>query len=617
MVMDTEKSSHSPVEMTGMNNSPSTRKRGQAKRSFVLFRDRQRETQTPQSTPTKRTWRRGLRNSAPASIDNETSSTEDTEKESSLTDAMMRTTIVPTANFPKGEKFERKDDNLERSGEEERPNSQYCSGATAILQHSYFEFLCGPTGPGNNTLYQRKNTLPDDPTIQESIECIFASQLEEGLPSLLLGDDEDDSDDFDLSTRLVAPSTLQQSLFKSRCHRILEGTQPVPKPKKQHGRSTLIHLQTLDASGQSTIADEEDIETHRPMPGRCACCSQSRPVVDPKRWPQRPLLLRPTPGSGTIIKGIRFSGSSNYIWDAKKSVLTWPSYLKSHWGMTESPEDLSNPLDVMCDQCMILPINNGNEPPGESLVTDFCTDLFEGTLLLRLRKSEGTTPQKYDDSIGYFANMNRRYQVVIRGTFRRDIRWTECLTGFQLSRPCGKLPPKWMLNGALKVLSFFAPQLQTKIDTNNPSTLSPLGSTPQCLVVEDSDAASLTEIDAPQCEPAETSRTLLGKASTSASSMQRARYRKKAFDKLFSQNSPTPTTDLSKVYTFEFLQHLINFDDFSVELGSVLGAIRLKELLDGQPLQIMASHFEQKLWSFDIWHEMLFDDARRSDQSNA
>jgi hypothetical protein len=38
--------------------------------------------------------------------------------------------------------------------------------------------------------------LPVDPTVQESIECVFASQLEEGLPSMLLEDD-DDNDEYD------------------------------------------------------------------------------------------------------------------------------------------------------------------------------------------------------------------------------------------------------------------------------------------------------------------------------------------------------------------------------------------------------------------------------------
>jgi hypothetical protein len=80
---------------------------------------------------------------------------------------------------------------------------------------------------------------------------------------------------------------------------------------------------------------------------------------------------------------------------------------------------------------MILPINNGNEAAGESVVTDFASELFEGTLLLRVRGSEGTTAEPYDDNKGYFCGVNRRYQVVIRGRFKEAIPWTDMVTGFQ------------------------------------------------------------------------------------------------------------------------------------------------------------------------------------------
>jgi len=62
----------------------------------------------------------------------------------------------------------------------------------------------------------------------------------------------------------------------------------------------------------------------------------------------------------------------------------------------------NNPMEVMCESCMILPINNGNEAPGETLVTDFESELFSGTLLLRVRNSEGTTPEPYSDECGKY-----------------------------------------------------------------------------------------------------------------------------------------------------------------------------------------------------------------------
>jgi Protein of unknown function (DUF1769) len=143
--------------------------------------------------------------------------------------------------------------------------------------------------------------------------------------------------------------------------------------------------------------------------------------------------------------------------------------------------------------------------------------------------------------------------------------------------------------------------------------LSPLGSTPQTIIVEDKNSSSIVDISRSHSEPIDSEKTLMNVASTAKSSVQRARYRKKSFDKLFSERNKQFVTDPKKVYTFEFLQHLIDFDDLSIELGSVFGSIAMSELLNGQPIQIRACHLEQKLWSFDVWHELLYNDAIRHD----
>jgi Protein of unknown function (DUF1769) len=161
-----------------------------------------------------------------------------------------------------------------------------------------------------------------------------------------------------------------------------------------------------------------------------------------------------------------------------------------------------------------------------------------------------------------------------------------------------------------------------------------LGSTPQALVVGDECNLDIS-IEASQEEPSEDANTLLGHSSTATSSLQRARYRKKHFDKLYTDSKAATQplmTDPKKVYTFEFLQHLLSFDDFSIELGSLLGSVPLQTILNGQPLQIMASHqhpiprqkanehnhvMQNRLWSFDIWHEILIPDALRLDAESA
>jgi hypothetical protein len=163
-------------------------------------------------------------------------------------------------------------------------------------------------------------------------------------------------------------------------------------------------------------------------------------------------------------------------------------------------------------------------------------------------------------------------------------------------------------NGSLEVISFFAPQLQAKFEGDQPYSLTPLGSTPQVIRV-DTEETDLLESD--REEPTAANITLLGESSLATSSLQRARTRKKAFDRLYVQKSKEPKADPSKIYSFEFLQHLLNFQEFSIELGSMLGSVELEDILEGQPLQVMASHGDVPLWSFDIWHECLWEKAQK------
>lgn len=512
--------------------------------------------------------------------------------------------------------------------------------ATAILQHSYLERICGVRGNSfedeDDARFRAKLGLADDPTVQESIECIFASQLADGLE---LWDDHDDDDEEEgdcdgtncgthgsgarkrmeqLSERsrqgLLSPAELQQSRM-NRNDRRDSANFSMTETRKRYEQASLVYVGTYDPT-----IEEDDIGTHQqplgggateadPLP--CRCASSKLPVLEPKDWPQAPLLLQSTPGSGTRVKAVRYSNSKkDRLW-VPGSHLCWSDRLAKNWGKP-CPEQ---PHYARCEQCVILPINNGNEEPGHSLVVDFESDFFEGTLLLRMRYSKGTTPEPYDDTKGYFAGMNRRYQACVRGRFKKPLPFTEMVTGFRFERRCGKLPAKWVLRGSLKVLSFFAPQLDAKLEGERPHSLTPLGSTPQSIAVDENDDGC-NPIEGAHEEPTEAHRTLFGESYSAPTSLQRAKMRKKAFDKLFVAQARHPMTDPSKVYTFEFLQHLFNFQDFSIELGSMLGSVQLKDVLDGQPLQIMAAHGEQPLWSFDIWHECLWEEALRHQESS-
>lgn len=331
------------------------------------------------------------------------------------------------------------------------PYGPFCASA-ALLQHSYLERMCGVDTRliQGEDVVNRLNKLPDDPSVQESIECVFAAQQE-----LLL---EEDCTLKDLQT----PSSLQQCLLKNRSISHLpplfqhetrarsprKALEPPPIVVASSSSSSPLPATTITVEipvslpknqqqqPSVSLADDEQ----RPP---CICCSNrnKRPILEPDQWPQRPLLMRPTPHGGTVVTGIRFAGSTEYLWKARRSALTWPQALHQHWKKKDEPLACTSPSaktttvaeedNSMCPHCMILPINNGKELPGESLVTDFESEAFSGSILVRLKDCKGTTCDGHDQPKGYFDGVHRRYQVVVRGQFKREIPWTECFAGFQ------------------------------------------------------------------------------------------------------------------------------------------------------------------------------------------
>ena len=156
---------------------------------------------------------------------------------------------------------------------------------------------------------------------------------------------------------------------------------------------------------------------------------------------------------------------------------------------------------------------------------------------------------------------------------------TECVTGNLWSSPLAKLPPKLMLRGALKIASFFAPQVKNSLCGQNPYSLAPLCSVPQVIIAENDFIGSQTEaikqhkkyaagavIDGYREEPLDHTKSILhgsprekSSLSKDASHVARGKRRKKVFDKLFSANDKTLKFQTDVVYTFEFLQHLLQY----------------------------------------------------------
>jgi len=346
------------------------------------------------------------------------------------------------------------------------------------------------------------------------------------------------------------------------------------------------------------------------------CCSDSLsaiPPTPPSKWPQRPILLRPSPDSEMTIIGVRYSTSKEYL-----------------------------PLPAgYCKGCT-LPMNNGFEKPGECLVIDFETQLFVGTLLLRVKNispvfadSPGTVCAPNNEDC-YFDKKKRTFQATVKGRFKQaGIPMSECVTGQMFDRPAGDLPPRLLVKGAISVISLLAPQLQARLQGDCPRFLSPLMSTAQTVSVNLLNEKLVVRkcIEDDRYEPQASHQSSLiqtiissgvgesiGLASTPLDKTpvsSRIKTRKKAFDKIFSHRIKTPSFDVNKEYTFEFFQHLISFDDFCLDFAKPVGKHPMRGMLNGQPLKFMAAHQtidgEEEafkwLWCFDIWHESLYEDA--------
>jgi len=149
-----------------------------------------------------------------------------------------------------------------------------------------------------------------------------------------------------------------------------------------------------------------------------------------------------------------------------------------------------------CDGC-ILPINNGKEVGGESLVIDFESTHFVGTLLLRIKnvlpveKEENSESKKKESNDvednqcngnDYFTNKKRKFQAIIKGRFKTPFFMSRCVTGQTFERPAGKLPARWLVRSIIKFISILAPQLDASLDGEAPILKPVISDDPNCFV---------------------------------------------------------------------------------------------------------------------------------------
>lgn len=371
-------------------------------------------------------------------------------------------------------------------------------------------------------------------------------------------------------------------------------------------RISMVEGKVLDLLNRETGSDKEAFrEKSKPeklplskLPHSFPCSDTYRDLPSrPPKWPQRPVMLTPTPYTFTKIKGIRRASGTKYK--------HFPGF---------------------CAGC-ILPINNGCEKVGESLVIDFESKQFVGSLLMRIKQAPANNNVSHSDQSCYFDGKKRKFQAVVKGRFKSPLPMSQCVTGQTFERPAGKLPARWVVSSFVKFIAALAPQLEATLDGDKPRFLSPLVATAQTVLAK---PRKSQQDDFPQDLEEELEEpSSLGDVSVmgdvqrdlglpAADNLQksvakRMKTRKKCFNAIAARKEKSPRFSTEKEYTFEFYQHLLDFkEELAVDMVRPIGKVGLAQATDGQPIKFMSAYHNpvtkelDTLWSFDIWHESLF-----------
>jgi hypothetical protein len=156
---------------------------------------------------------------------------------------------------------------------------------------------------------------------------------------------------------------------------------------------------TAKAKRCSVISKPKQLPIHSAHAFPCRDTYKELPA-HPGGWPQRPLMIRPTPNTSTRIIGIRRVSTTEYQ--------HFPGF---------------------CAGC-ILPVNTGSEAKGESLVIDFESPHFVGTLLMRIKQAPKSKTVEYQSSKNYFDGKKRKFQGIVKGRFKTPLPMSQCVTGY-------------------------------------------------------------------------------------------------------------------------------------------------------------------------------------------
>ena len=117
-------------------------------------------------------------------------------------------------------------------------------------------------------------------------------------------------------------------------------------------------------------------------------------------------------------------------------------------------------------------------------MVDFESKHFIGTLFLRIKQVPSHRRKErinQDDDINntvedgqnnqgdYFADKKRKFQAIVKGSFKTPLSLSRCMTGQLFERPAGPLPARWIVKCFIKFISILAPRKSFLFNSKNMS----------------------------------------------------------------------------------------------------------------------------------------------------
>lgn len=226
-------------------------------------------------------------------------------------------------------------------------------------------------------------------------------------------------------------------------------------------------------------------------------------------------------------------------------------------------------------QKLLQPLKLHIPGPAELSLVPIESDLFSGRAYIIM----ANLPDSPHDQ---FRWKQRKFQYVIQGKFKKDLKFSEIYTGQIFDSPLSQMPSRWVLKAALGLIARLQPAMQIHLTGDRPFIVSPLMSTCQHIVIsKEGDEPGIAGV------PITENMSLLNPVFTRMSS----RRRKAFFSKRCNLEKFRVNPEL--VYTFDFYQHMFNFGTFQFDFGVL--KYDLLRILGVKPIQIMAVAWDPTL----------------------